>query len=362
MADEAVNPPRSSITLPDIVFPTLVVVAAYAIVPAFASNYLIEAILLPFLSLSLAAVGLNLLTGYCGQISLGSGAFMAVGAYAAFNFDLRIEELPLVVSIVLAGVTTAGIGMLFGLPSLRLRGFYLAVSTLAAQFVVPWVLGKFGWFSNNSLSGVISAPRISVAGFLLDDAIGRYLFSVSVVVVVTFLVWRLVTSAIGKNFIAVRDNVTAARIVGVPVLQTKLLAFALSSFVIGIAGVLWAFTYLRTVEPIGFNLDRSFQLLFIIIIGGLATVRGAFLGAAFIVGLPIMLSYAGNFVFGGTFDTGIVEMSQRVVIGALIIILLIAEPSGLSALLDRLKGLIFKKISRKTGISLNSRSTREDAT
>ena len=149
---------------------------AYGVVPAVAPSYLIEAILLPFLALSLAGVGLNLLTGYCGQLSLGSAAFMAVGAFAAYNFELRVAGLPLVGSMLLAAATAAAIGLFFGLPSLRLRGFYLAVSTLAAQFFVQWALTKFGWFSNYNPSGVISAPRLEIAGIGFDGAIGRYLF------------------------------------------------------------------------------------------------------------------------------------------------------------------------------------------
>ncbi|RWO90810.1 branched-chain amino acid ABC transporter permease [Mesorhizobium sp.] len=324
---------------------TALFVVAYGVVPAYASGYLVEAILLPFLALSLAAVGLNLLTGYCGQLSLGSSAFMAVGAFGAYNFNLRVEGLPLAVTMILAGISAAGFGVVFGLPSLRLRGFYLAVSTLAAQFFLQWALTKFGWFSNDNPSGVISAPHLAVAGLSLDSATGRYLLSVTTVMVLTALVWRLVNSATGRNFIAVRDNETAARVIGVPVLRTKLLAFAISSFIIGIAGVLWAFTYLRTVEPAGFNLDRSFQILFIIIIGGLASIRGAFLGAAFIVVLPLFLSRLGAFLFGGLFDSGVLDMSQRIVLGALIIIFLIAEPSGLSALFDRLKRRIGSRSS-----------------
>ncbi|MER9852376.1 branched-chain amino acid ABC transporter permease, partial [Mesorhizobium sp. M0106] len=268
-----------------------------------------------------------------------------VGAFAAYNFNLRVEGLPLAATMILAGISAAGIGVVFGLPSLRLRGFYLAVSTLAAQFFVQWALTKFGWFSNDNPSGVISAPHLAVAGFSLDKATGRYLLSVTTVIVLTALVWRLVNSATGRNFIAVRDNETAARVIGVPVLKTKLLAFAISSFIIGVAGVLWAFTYLRTVEPAGFNLDRSFQILFIIIIGGLASIRGAFLGAAFIVVFPLILSRLGAFLFGGLFDSGVLDMSQRIVLGALIIIFLIAEPNGLSALFDRLKRRIGSRSS-----------------
>lgn len=314
-----------------------ILLVAYAAVPYLAPVYLIEAILLPFLALSLAGVGLNIVTGYCGQLSLGSAAFMAVGAYAAYNFDLRLPGLPLAGSILLAAVVGAAFGIVFGLPSLRIRGFYLAVSTLAAQFFVQWGLTKFGWFSNDSASGVISAPRIEVAGLAFDGPVGRYLFAVTVVIVVTTLATRLVSGPTGANMIAVRDNETAARIIGVPVLRTKLLAFAVSSAIIAVAGVLWAFAYLRTVEPAGFNLDRSFQILFIIIIGGLASIRGAFLGAAFIVVLPLLLSNAASALFGSAIDSGTLELVQRILLGGLVIAFLIAEPEGLSAVVERVR-------------------------
>ncbi len=143
--------------LPKWLAPVLLIAFAYVAVPLIGSSYLFEAILLPFLALSLAGVGLNILTGYAGQVSLGSAAFMAAGAFAAYNFNLRVEGLPLVARILLSGLLAAAIGIVFGLPSLRLRGFYLAVSTLAAQFFVQWVLTKFSWFSNDSASGVIDA-------------------------------------------------------------------------------------------------------------------------------------------------------------------------------------------------------------
>ncbi|MEJ5901951.1 branched-chain amino acid ABC transporter permease [Ochrobactrum teleogrylli] len=314
-----------------------VLVVAYLIIPFIGTSYLFEAILLPFLALSLAGVGLNLLTGYAGQVSLGSAAFMAVGAFAAYNFNLRMDGLPLLVSIVFAGLAAAAVGVVFGLPSLRLRGFYLAVSTLAAQFFVQWALTKFGWFSNNSASGVIDAPALSIGGIVFEGAVGRYLFALTIVVAVTFLAYRLVSSQTGRNFIAVRDNETAARIIGVPVLRTKLLAFAASSFIIGVAGVLWAFAYLRTVEPAGFNLDRSFQILFIIIIGGLASIRGAFFGAALIVVFPLILSRVGGLLLGDVFDSGVLDMTQRIVVGVFIILFLVLEPDGLVSLWDRLK-------------------------
>ncbi len=309
---------------------------AFVAVPAFASDYVIEAILLPFLALSLAGVGLNLLTGYTGQVSLGSAAFMAVGAFAAFNLEHRIDWLPLPVSILLAGLTAAAVGLVFGLPSLRLRGFYLAVSTLAAQFFVQWALTKFGWFSNYSASGIISAPSLHVFGISLDGTAGRYLFALSTTALITLFVHRLVISPIGANLIAVRDNETAARVIGVPVLRTKLAVFALSSAIIGIAGAIWAFAYLRTVEPAGFNLDRSFQILFIVIIGGLATMRGAFLGAALIVIFPLLLSRFTGLAFDGVADAGVLKLIERIFFGAVIIAFLIAEPNGLSAILSRI--------------------------
>ncbi|MFG1346615.1 branched-chain amino acid ABC transporter permease [Xanthobacter autotrophicus DSM 431] len=323
--------------LPRCVAPIALLALAYGAVPLVGSNYLIEAILLPFLALALAGVGLNLLTGYAGQVSLGSAAFLAVGAYAAYNLNLRIPGLPLLLTIVLSGGAAALVGIVFGLPSLRLRGFYLAVSTLAAQFFVQWVLTKFSWFSNGSNSGVIDAPPLKLFGLSFEGANGRYVFALTLVALLTWGARRLVLSQTGRNFVAVRDNETAARIIGVPVLRTKLTVFAISSFYIGVAGVLWAFAYLRTVEPAGFNLDRSFQILFIIIIGGLATIRGAFFGAALIVAFPLLLSRIGVFLLGDTFDSGVLDMSQRIVLGALIVTFLIAEPDGLVALWDRLK-------------------------
>jgi branched-chain amino acid transport system permease protein len=210
---------------------------------------------------------------------------------------------------------------------------FLALSL--AQFFVPWALNKFGWFSNDDPSGVISAPALWLGPVHFDGPRGRYMFCLIVVTVATLLAWRLVRSRTGRNFVAIRDHEMAARVIGVPVLRTKLVAFAASSFIIGIAGVLWAFAYLRTVEPAGFNLDRSFQILFIVILGGLASLRGAFLGAALMVTFPLILARVGQAVLGGAFDSGVLEMSQRIAIGAMIVLFLIAEPAGLADLLDR---------------------------
>jgi branched-chain amino acid transport system permease protein len=326
--------------------PIVLLVLAYGIVPLVADQYVIESLLLPFLSLSLAAVGLNLLTGSAGQLSLGTAAFMAVGAYGAYNVVHRLPAIPMLLAFVLSGIAAALLGILFGLPSLRLRGFYLAVSTLAAQFFVQWVFTKFAWFSGNNTSGVISAPQLRAFGFVFNEPTARYLFCLTVVLLLSLAAERLLATTTGKHFIAIRDNELAARIIGIPVLKTKITAFALSSFVIGVAGALWAFAYIRTVEPHGFNLDRSFQILFIIIIGGLGSIRGSFLGSAFIVILPLVLSRLGSAIFGGVFDSGVVEMCQRMIVGALIIAFLISEPDGLVAIVGRLAPSLQRLLSR----------------
>ncbi|MFP5392955.1 MAG: branched-chain amino acid ABC transporter permease [Gammaproteobacteria bacterium] len=307
-------------------------VLAAGVLPFVGNDYWFSAILTPFLVLSLAGMGLNLLTGYCGQLSVGSAAFMAVGAFAAYNFQLRVPSLPLLASFALGGVSAALVGIVFGLPSLRIKGFYLLVSTLAAQFFVTWALTKFSWFSNDSASGVITAPPLVVAGHDFGTPAGRYLLTLAIVAALTLLAHRVVRSAIGRNWMAVRDMDTAAAVIGIPILKTKLLAFAFSSFYLGVAGALWAFTYLGTVEPHGFDLARSFQILFIIIIGGLGSILGNFFGAAFIVLLPVALSNLSSTLLGGAIDPGQVENLQKMVFGALIIFFLIKEPSGLARL------------------------------
>jgi branched-chain amino acid transport system permease protein len=312
--------------------------------PLIADDYWYNAILIPFLTLGLAGLGLNILTGFAGQLSLGSAAFMAIGAFAAYNFNLRIPELPLLVSFGLGGLTAALVGVAFGLPSLRIKGFYLIVSTLAAQFFVQWALTKFAWFSNDNPSGVISAPRLVVFGHDLSSPLGRYWLTLGVVAALTLAARNLLSSPTGLRFMAVRDMETAARVTGVPVFRTKLLAFAISSFYCGVAGVLWAFCYLGTVEPHGLDLTRSFQVLFIVIIGGLGSVAGSFLGAAFIVLLPVLLDHVARGVLSGSLDAGNLENAQKIVFGSLILLFLIKEPEGLARLCAVASRLIVERV------------------
>src|SRR3954469_849204 len=158
-------------------------VFAFAVVPFVASEYMFRAILIPFLILSLAALGLNILTGYCGQVSLGTGGFMAVGAYAAYNLAIRVPDLNLVVVILLAGVVAMAVGVVFGVPSLRIKGFYLAVATLAAQFFIDWLFARVKWFTNDSSSGSVSAPPLEMFGYAIESPARKYLFVLAIVTV-----------------------------------------------------------------------------------------------------------------------------------------------------------------------------------
>ncbi|MDE1167431.1 MAG: branched-chain amino acid ABC transporter permease [Pseudomonas sp.] len=310
---------------------------AFVGVPLLGNDYWFSAILVPFLVLSLAGLGLNLLTGYAGQLSLGSAAFMAVGAFGAYNLQLRVPGLPLLAGFGLAGLVAAAVAVLFGLPSLRIKGFYLLVSTLAAQFVVEWVLTRFSWFTNDNASGVISSPPLRIAGVDFSSPAGRYLLTLGVVVALFWLGLRLVRSELGRQWMAVRDMDTAAAVIGIQPFKAKLLAFAVSGFYLGVAGALWAFAYLGTVEPHGFDLSRSFQVLFIIIIGGLGSVLGNFLGAAFIVLFPVLLANLVGLLPAGLVDSGQLENLQKIIFGGLIIGFLIKEPEGLARLWRRLR-------------------------
>jgi len=302
---------------------------AFVIVPLFASPYTFSAILIPFLIFSLAALGLNILTGYAGQLSLGTAAFMAVGAFASYNFMLRIPGIPVLLAFVLGGLCAAAVGVAFGLPSLRIRGFYLAAATLATQFFVVWCLTKVGWFTNYSSSGVITAQQMEILGYRFDTPASKYLLTLAIVSVMALMVKNMVRSNVGRSWMAVRDMDVAAEVIGFRLMRTKLLAFAVSSFYCGVAGALYAYAYLGTVEPEAYSLDLSFRILFMIIIGGVGTIIGSFFGAAFIVLLPILLNIIAH-TFG--LPTSVASNLELMVFGALIIFFLIVEPHGLARL------------------------------
>jgi branched-chain amino acid transport system permease protein len=310
----------------------LILAVAFVLVPALASEYWLKGILIPFLIFSLAALGLNILTGYAGQLSLGTAAFMAVGAFGAFNFMLRVDGMPLLVAFGLGGLSAALVGVAFGLPSLRIKGFYLAVATLAAQFFVVWLLTKVGWFSDYSSSGVITTQTMQIFGYKFISPESKYLLVLSIVVVMALAVKNMARSSIGRAWMAVRDMDVAAEVIGIRIMRTKLLAFAVSSFYCGVAGALYAYAYIGTVEPDGFNLDLSFKILFMIIIGGVGSVMGSFFGAAFIVLLPIFLDVVTQEFLVGFMPASISSNLQLIVFGSLIIFFLIVEPHGLARL------------------------------
>jgi len=308
---------------------------AFIAVPLLADEYLLRAILIPFLIMSLAALGVNILVGYCGQISLGSGAFMAVGAYGAYNMLVRIPGMPLIPALILGGLCALAFGILFGLPSLRVRGLYLAVATLAAQFFADWIFLRIKWFTLDSPSGSVSVSNLQVFGLPLQSAADKYLFCLGMLAVVALLAKNLVRSAIGREWMAIRDMDVAAAVIGIRPMYAKLSAFAVSSFIIGMAGALWAFVHLSAWEPAAFSVDLSFRLLFMVIIGGLGSIVGSFFGAAFIVVLPIFLNQilpAAGAIVGVNISTAAVSHAEFMVFGALIVWFLIVEPHGLSRL------------------------------
>jgi branched-chain amino acid transport system permease protein len=275
-------------------------------VGVFGHDYIFKAILIPFLILALATIGLNILVGYCGQISLGAGAFMAIGAYSAYKFGTGLPEfglppLPVLICVLLGGLIAALVGIMFGIPSLRIKGLYLAVATLAAQFFFDWVFLRVKWFTNYTPSGSVNSPSLNFFGWsiekpitflgtiTLDSPMQRYLVALTFVTAFACIAKNLVRGNLGRQWMAIRDMDIAAEIMGIRPLYAKLTAFAISSFFIGVAGALWAFVHLGSWEPLAFSIDRSFQLLFMVIIGGLGSILGSFLGTAFILILPIML-------------------------------------------------------------------------
>ncbi|MEC5159938.1 MULTISPECIES: branched-chain amino acid ABC transporter permease [unclassified Janthinobacterium] len=308
---------------------TATLAVALLALPLLASPYTLSAIMIPFLIFALAALGLNILTGYCGQLSLGSAAFMAVGAFASYNFVARMPGMPILLAFVLGGLCAAMVGIAFGLPSLRIRGFYLAASTLATQFFVVWCLTKIPYLTNYSSSGVITAQKIAILGYRFDSPASKYLLVLAIVATMALLAKNMIRSNVGRSWMAVRDMDMAAEVIGFRPMRTKLLAFAVSSFYCGVAGALYAYAYLGTVEPEAYNLDLSFRILFMIIIGGVGSILGSFLGAAFIVLLPIFLNILAHAL---SLPTNVASNLELMVFGALIIFFLIVEPHGLARL------------------------------
>jgi branched-chain amino acid transport system permease protein len=329
-ADQAVFPIRQ-----DRIIAGLVLVAAVIAVPLVADEYWLQAVLIPFLIYALAALGLNLLTGYAGQVSLGTGGFMAVGAYSAFKLSSGFPGLNIIIVFLLAGLVTALVGLVFGVPSLRIKGFYLAVATLAAQFFLLWLFNKVAWFTDYASSGTITAPPRTVLGVMVTGpeatAPVRYLTALALVGLFAVIAKNLVRGRVGRSWMAIRDRDIAAEIIGVRPLRTKLLAFGISSFYCGVAGAEYVFLYLGSAETLAFDINLSFLVLFMVIIGGLGSILGSFLGAAFIVMVPIFLTNVPHAV-GLAMPVALQKQVELMVFGGLIVFFLIVEPNGLARL------------------------------
>jgi branched-chain amino acid transport system permease protein len=313
----------------------VLVALAFLAVPLVITPYYSNAVLLPFLIWSIAAMGLNILTGYCGQLSLGTGGFMAVGAFTAFKLMTAFPDLSIILVVIAAGFMTALVGIAFGLPSLRIKGFYLAVATLAAQFFLIWLFNRVPWFYNYSATGQINAPTRRVLGEAVTGAAAspaaKYLFCLAFVVVLAIIMKNLVRGRVGRSWMAIRDMDIAAEIIGVNPLMAKLSAFAVSSFYIGIAGALYFTVWMGAVEVTdAFGIRVSFLVLFMVIIGGLGSVLGSFLGAGFMVLVPLMFKNMMANWLG--WPTDLAAHLEFMLLGMLIMFILIVEPHGFAKL------------------------------
>jgi branched-chain amino acid transport system permease protein len=329
-ADMAVFPVRQDrIALGALLF------AAFVIVPLAASDFVLSVVLVPTLVFALAAIGLNILTGYTGLLSLGTGGFMGVGAFACYKLTTIFPDVNIVVWILASGFFASAVGLLFGLPSLRIKGFYLAIATLSAQFFLDWCFVRVPWLVNNNVSGAIEVPTrtlfdIPVTGPNATPQF-RYLVILSIVTLLTWIASNLVHGRIGRMWMAVRDMDIAAELIGIELYPTKLLAFAVSSYYCGVAGALMVFLWYGSAEPAVFGIDQSFLILFMVIAGGLGSLIGSFFGATLIYVLPIALRGAVT-ALDVQIVPATVEHLTFMIVGALIVLFLIIEPHGLARL------------------------------
>ncbi len=329
-ADQSVFPIRQ-----DRIGLALILVVAFVVLPLTASNFVLSVVMVPLLIFTLATIGLNILTGYTGLLSLGTGGFMGVGAFACYKLTTIFPDVSIIIWILLSGLIASAIGIFFGLPSLRIKGFYLAVTTLAAQFFLDWVFLRVPWLVNYNVSGAIEVPSrtlfsIPVTGPNATPQV-RYLVVLSIVALLTWFASNLVHGRVGRSWMAVRDMDLAAELIGIKLYRTKLLAFAVSSYYCGVAGALMVFLWYGSAEPGVFGIDQSFFILFMVIIGGLGSILGSFFGATLIYGLPIIMR-SGFQALDLQIRPATVEHLTFMAVGALIILFLVIEPHGLARL------------------------------
>ena len=329
-ADQAIFP-----ILQDRIGLGIILAIAAIVLPFFGNDFFLNSIMIPFLIFSLAAIGLNILTGYCGQLSLGTGAFMGVGAYACYKLVTIFPDVNVIIHVLISGFFAAIVGCIFGLPSLRIKGLYLAITTLAAQFFLEWAFIRVAWLYNYNDSGAIEVPTKTAFGIAVTGAsatpMTRYYVVLAIVVLLTWIASNVIRGRIGRSWMMIRDMDIAAELMGIKPLNAKLSAFAMSSYFCGVAGALMVFMWLGAAEVESFNINVSFQVLFMVIIGGMGSLIGCFMGAALIFILPILIRAAPE-LFGLNIGAAMAEHITQLIIGSLIILFLIVEPHGLARL------------------------------
>jgi branched-chain amino acid transport system permease protein len=329
-ADQALFPVKQDAFLLGVIL-----VLAWVIFPLTASEFTFQTLLIPILIYSLAAMGLNILTGFAGQLSLGTAAFMGVGAYAAYKLMPIMPWMHPIIAILLSGVFSAGVGVAFGIPSLRIKGFYLAIATLAAQFFLVWLFEKWSWLYNHNPSGAIEVRNIEMLGVYVTgpqaSSVVQYYVVLFIVCLLTMVCINLTRGNLGRTWKATRDMDIAAELIGINLMKSKLTAFAVSSYIVGVSGALFVFMWRGAAEPNLFDIPLSFRILFIAIIGGLGSIMGNYLGAILIVGLPVVLNLVPS-ALGIPIDSALIEHLNIMIVGSLIVFFLIVEPHGLNQL------------------------------
>jgi len=311
----------------------LLLVLFILLFPLFLSNYVIGLLTLCAIA-SVGAIGLNILTGFTGQISIGVGAFLGVGGYTAAILTSTLG-LSFWIALPLAGVMTAVIGGLFGIPSLRLKGLYLAIATLAAQFIILFVISRWTSLTGGTAGMVLSRPTIG--GYSLSTNTGYYYLCIIILIITVLYATNLIRTRTGRAFLAVRDRDMAAQIMGINLFKYKVMAFAISSFFVGIAGALLAH-YTMIVSPEFYSIQVSINYLAMILIGGLGSVLGSILGALFITLLPVGLDIGIGFLTAYMPDLyQMLSALKEFVFGAVIILFLIFEPGGLARMWNNIK-------------------------
>src|SRR5713226_2419535 len=307
--------------------------ADMALYPLPIARWTILAIIVLSLIAIVGALGLNILVGYTGQISVGHAAFMSVGAYTAANLAVHFH-LPFWVTLPAGGLMAALVGAIVGIPSLRIKGLYLAIATLAGQLIIEWIINHTPAISGGAQAS-IQVPRPTLWGYELRSQGQLYFFLLFFAALAIVATLNLVRSRIGRAFVAIRDQDIAAEIIAIDIFRYKLLSFAISSFYAGVCGVLYTY-YLGIANYEQFQIVVSIDYLAMIIIGGLGSVLGSILGATFVTFLPIVIRWTME-SFGGLFFSpaelpGTISSLRLIVFGALIILFLVMEPEGLNRL------------------------------